>query len=169
MRPEERLQVRCAMFCTSHVPLPTFWTAVEHGRVHKGTNEQRAREWQRMARAGVKKGLPDLWFLAPSYVLMVELKSDAGRQTDAQKVFQAQMAALGHGYSVVRSVEQLGEVLQDNGIPLAPGWRIKAQLHDAALDGEAPARKKPAWKFPQKPTARQVAAGNRAALVGVGR
>jgi hypothetical protein len=30
-----------------------------------------------------------------------------------------------------------------------------------------PPRKKPARKFPQKPTARQVAAGNRAALVGV--
>lgn len=31
----------------------------------------------------------------------------------------------------------------------------------------APARKKPARKLQQKPTARQIAAGNRAALVGV--
>jgi hypothetical protein len=36
--------------------------------------------------------------------------------------------------------------------------------HDAALDGEAPARKKPARKLQQKPTRTQIAAGNRVAL-----
>jgi hypothetical protein len=164
MRPEERLQIRCAMFCTSHVAPPTFWTAVEHGRMHKGTGEQRAREWQRMARVGVKKGLPDLWFLASSYVLLVELKSDAGRQTDAQKVFQAQMAVLGHGYAVVRSVEQLGEALQNHGIGMLWGWRQGAQLHDIALATVAPARKKPARNFPQKTTRKALAAGNAASL-----
>jgi len=163
-RPEERLQIRCAMFCTSHVLPPTFWTAVEHGRQHKGTPEQRAREWQRMARAGVKKGLADLWFLAPSYVLLVELKTPSNKQTEAQHAFQARMAALGHGYEVVRSVEQLGEVLQRHGIPLADGWRTKAQIHDAALDAQPPVRKNPARNFPQKPTRTQIAAGNRVAL-----
>jgi hypothetical protein len=163
-RPEERLQIRCAMFCTSHVAPPTFWTAVEHGRAHKGTAEQRAREWQRMARAGVKKGLADLWFLAPSYVLLVELKTPSNKQTEAQCAFQAKMAVLGHGYEVVRSVEQLGETLVQHGIPLAAGWRVAAMHHDAALDGEAPARKKPARKLQQKPTRTQIAAGNRVAL-----
>jgi hypothetical protein len=166
-QPEERLQIRCAMFCTSHVVAPCEWTAIEHGRKHSGSKEQRAREWQRLARKGVKKGLSDLWFIMPGYLFCCELKWGRNTETDEQERLGAKLQAMGHGYSVARSVEQLGEKLVEHGIPVGPGWRLAAQRHDAALDGEAPARKKPARKFPQKPTARQVAAGNRAAMVGV--
>jgi hypothetical protein len=164
MTPEARLRARCAMFLKSHLVPPCWFSALEHGRAHRGTAEQRAREWQHLARQGVQKGIGDMIVLAPGCVMFLELKAGANKQSDAQHAFQAVMAVLGHGYAVVRSVEQLGEVLQDSGIPLAAGWRIKAQLHDAALDGEAPARKKPARKLQQKPTRTQIAAGNRVAL-----
>jgi hypothetical protein len=163
-QPESRLRARCAMLLKSHLVAPCWFTALEHGRAHRGTAEQRAREWQHLARQGVQKGIGDMLILAPGYVLFLELKAGANKQSDAQHAFQAVMAALGHGYAVVRSVEQLGEVLQDHGISLAGGWRIKAQLHDAALATEAPARKKPARNFPQKPTRKAVAAGNAASL-----
>jgi hypothetical protein len=156
------------MFLDSHLPEPCWFTAIEHGRKHSGTAEQRARQWQHLKAQGVKQGVADLLILSPGFAMMVELKAAANKQSPAQMAMQQAMARLNHGYSVVRSVEQLGETLQDNGIPLAPAWRLKAQLHDAALDGEAPTRKKPARKFQGKPTARQIAAGNRAALVGVG-
>lgn len=139
-RPEDRLQIRCAMFCKSHVAPHVFWTAIEHGRQHKGTAEQRAREWQRLARKGVQTGLPDLLFIAHGFVLAAELKTDTGRQSETQRATQGRLEALGHGYSVCRSVEALGEALERHGIPLAVGWRVAAMRHDAALDGDAPKR-----------------------------
>jgi hypothetical protein len=173
-QPESRLRARCAMLLKSHLAAPCWFTALEHGRAHRGTAEQRAREWQHLARQGVQKGIGDMLILAPGYCCFIELKVGTNKQSDAQHAFQAVMAALGHGYAVVRSVEQLGEVLQDNGIPLAPGWRAKAQLHDMALDGEPNLRtSKPNLRTSgakvrtSKPTARQIAAGNRMAMVGV--
>lgn len=162
-RPEDRLQVRCAMFATSHVLPPTFWTAVEHGRKHSGTATQRAAEWQRLKRKGVKPGLADLWFFSHGYVYCAELKAST-KQSDNQYEFQAKMAALGHGYSVVRSVEQLGEALSERGIPLAPNWRLAAQQHDAALDGEPKPARKQSKHRAAKPTRSQIARGNRLAL-----
>jgi hypothetical protein len=155
------------MLLDSHLLEPCWFTAIEHGRKHSGTAEQRARQWQHLKAQGVKQGVADLLILSPGFAMMVELKAAANKQSPAQMAMQQAMARLNHGYAVVRSVEQLGEVLQDNGIPLAPGWRLKAQMHDMALGGEAPARKKPARNFQQKPTRAQVAAGNRASMVGL--
>lgn len=168
MRPEDRLRARCAMLLRSHPPVNVWWTAIEHGRRHHGTPDQRAQEWQRLARQGVQTGISDLLFIAPGFVLMGELKVGAGKQTEAQEMMEATMKRLGHGYEVVRSVEQLGEALERNGIALAPGWRVKAQLHDLALD-TAPKPKRPAKPRAPRATRAQIARGNAAALVGVRR
>lgn len=159
MRPEDRLRARCAMLLKSHLMSPCWFTAIEHGRRHHGTMEQRAREWQHLARQGVQRGVADLLVLAPGYCAFVELKTQTGRQSDAQHAFQAAMAALGHGYAVCRSVEQLGEELSQRGIPLAAGWRQIAQAHDAALDVE-PKPKRPAKPRAAKPSRGQVARWN---------
>ena len=168
MRPEDRLQVRCVMFCTDTVLPPVFWTAVEHGRLHKGTKEQRAGEWARLARKGVKKGLADLWFFAKSYTLTVELKAGANKPTEAQYAFQAQMAALGHGYEVVRSVDQLGEKLMQHGIPLVTNWRVQAMHHDAALDVPTAKPKRVAKPRIAKPKRGAVAGWNATLAARVG-
>ena len=162
-RPEDRLQIRCAMFAKSHVALPTFWTALEHGRRHSGTAIQRAAEWQRLARKGVRTGLPDLIFITHGFVLAVELKVGSS-QSETQKVTETALLTLGHGYVIARSVEQLGEALERHGIPLASGWRIDAQRHDAALDGEPKPARKPSKPRAAKPTRSQIARGNRIAL-----
>lgn len=162
-RPEDRLQVRCAMFATSHVLPPTFWTAVEHGRKHSGTATQRAAEWQRLKRKGVRTGLPDLLFITHGFVLAAELKVGSS-QSETQKATEAAFLALGHGYVIARSVEQLGEALARHGIPLAHGWRIAAQHHDAALDGEPKPARKQSKPRAAKPTRSQIARGNRLAL-----
>jgi hypothetical protein len=157
-QPETRLQKRSRMFLDKYLAPPAYWSSV--GRERK----QSPRQGQEQNARGFKRGLPDIMLWAPSYFLAVELKSQTGRMQPDQHAFQAKMAALGHGYAVVRSVEQLGEALQNHGIGMLWGWRQGAQLHDAALDGVAPARKKPARNFPQKPTRKAVAAGNAASL-----
>jgi len=163
-QPEARLQKRCRMFLETHLSPPSWYSSV--GRERK----QSGRQGQEQNAKGFKRGLPDIMIWAPSYWLGIELKSSTGRMQPDQLAFQSRMAALGHGYAVARSVEQLGEVLQDNGIGLAPGWRIKAQFHDAALDGEAPLRKRaPAKPRAAKPTRGQVARGNDASLWMAGR
>ena len=165
MRGEDRLQVRCAMLCTSHVSKDVFWTAIEHGRQHKGTGTQRASEWQRLARKGVKTGLPDLLFIMPGYVLAVELKTQEGVQSDTQKATQTKLQAMGMGYQVVRSVEGLGEAFEAHGIPITPGWRVAAMRHDAALDTPPKGHNKPP-RAPAKPRGnrKQVARWNTAML-----
>ena len=140
MKPEARLRVRCAMFLNSHLSAPCWFSALEHGRRHHGTAEQRAREWQALARQGLKTGIGDMLILAPGYALMVELKTATGRLSDAQIAMQNAMSYVGHGYVIARSVEALGEALERHGIPLAAGWRVAAMRHDAALDGDAPKR-----------------------------
>jgi hypothetical protein len=161
-QPETRLQKRCRMFLDAYLAPPSHWSSV--GRERK----QSPRQGQEQNARGFKRGLPDIMVWVQSYWLGVELKSDKGRMTPDQYAFQAKMAALGHGYAVVRSVEQLGEVLQEHGIGMLWGWRQKAQLHDMALAGEAPPRK-PSRPRAAKPTRGQVAAGNRVALAMAGK
>jgi len=158
MRPEDRLQARCRMFLDAHLVRPCWWSSVGHER------KQTLRQGQLQKARGIKRGLPDMMVWAPGYFCGIELKAGKNDTTDAQDGFAAAMAALQHGYAVVRSVEQLGDALEARGIPLAPGWRIKAQLHDMALDTalpHVPARAKPPSA---KPSRSQIARGNRLAL-----
>jgi hypothetical protein len=157
------------MFCVSHLRPPTVWTAIEHGRKHSGTATQRASEWMRLKRKGVKAGLPDLWFLTLGRLLCVELKAGKNDATDAQDAFGAALNAIGHGYIVVRSVEQLGEALDACAIPLAAGWRMAAQNHDRALDTVPKPTRKPSKPRAAKPTRAQIARGNAASLMGARR
>lgn len=136
MQPEARLQSRCRMLLDGHLQPPCWWSSVGHER------KQTLAQGQMQKARGIKRGLPDVMIWAPGYFLGVELKCGRNDTTDAQDGFAQAMAALGHGYAVVRSVEQLGEALERHGIPLAPGWRVAAMHHDAALDGEAPVRKR---------------------------
>ena len=54
---------------------------------------------------GLRSGVSDLVVLLPGRVVFMEVKTATGRQSDAQRDFQALVTALGHQYAVVRSVE----------------------------------------------------------------
>lgn len=167
-QPEARLRARCAMLLRSHLAPPCWFTSVEHGRKHSGTPQQRAAEWTRLQAQGVKAGIGDMLILAPGYALWLELKSATGRQSDAQLTMQNAMAALGHGYALVRSVEQLVDVLEQHGIPLQPGARVAALRHDGML--AVPVARKPARAakpHAEKPTPKQLAAMSRLRAKGV--
>lgn len=167
MQPEARLRSRCRMFLTSHLLHPCWFTAIEHGRKHAGTAEQRARQWQHLQSQGVKQGVADVLILAPGFALMAELKAGANKQSEAQVAMQRVMEALQHGYAVCRSVEQLGEALQRHGIPLAPNWRLAAMHHDAALDVAPKPTRKAAKPRTAKPTARGLAKLAKARASGI--
>jgi hypothetical protein len=158
MLVEARLQSRARMFLDKFLAPPAYWSSVGHER------KQTLRQGQMQKARGIKRGLPDIMVWSPGYFLGIELKAGKNSTTDAQDGFAEAMARNQHGYAVARSVEQLGEALQQHGIGLLWGWRVAAQLHDAALATEAPARKKPARNFPQKPTRKALAAGNAASL-----
>ena len=99
------------------------------------------------------------------YVLAVELKSATGTVTPSQAATAGKLRALGHGYSVVRSIQQLGEEITRAGILLTPNWQFVAARHDAELAAIAPAKKRLAAPK-AKPTLSQIARGNRFSLAG---
>jgi hypothetical protein len=171
VKPEARLRARIRMLLDSHLTGSVWWSAIEHGRAHAGTAKQRAREWQRLAGQGVKTGIADLMFQAPGFTLWVELKAGANKPSVAQETFAAAQRAIQNGYEVVRSVEGLGEALERHGISVRPGWRVAAQIHDAALDvpPKPPKQGRTTGRTTRKPTLAQVKRGNAAALVGVRR
>jgi len=167
-QPEARLRARCAMLLGAHLAPPCWFTSVEHGRKHAGTPQQRAAEWTRLQAQGVKAGIGDMLILAPGYALWLELKAGANKQSDAQLAMQNAMAALGHGYAVVRSVEQLVDVLDQHGIPLLAGARVAALRHDGML--AVPVARKPARAAKPaaaKPTRKQLATVARLRAKGV--
>lgn len=167
-QPEARLRARCAMLLGAHLAPPCWFTSVEHGRKHAGTPQQRAAEWTRLQAQGVKAGIGDMLVLAPGYALWLELKAGANTQSDAQLAMQNAMTALSHGYAVVRSVEQLVDVLEQHGIPLHAGARVAALRHDGML--AVPVARKPARTAKpraEKPTPKQRATMSRLRAKGV--
>jgi hypothetical protein len=48
----------------------------------------------------------DKWDMTP-FPLWLEVKSDTGKQSELQKSFQAQVEAEGHGYAIVRSIDDV--------------------------------------------------------------
>lgn len=164
MRPEDRLQSRCRMLLDACLLPPCWWSSIAHER------KQTPRQGQMQKARGVKAGLPDMMVWAPGHFLGVELKVGKNSTSDAQDGFGEAMVRLGNGYEVIRSVEALGEALERHGIPIAPGWRVKAQIHDMELASAQPTVKRTGTttgKSLRRPTLQQVARGNRLALVGV--
>lgn len=162
MRPEDRLQSRCRMLLDSHLQPPCWWSSVGHER------KQTLIQGQMQKARGVRRGLPDVMVWAPGYFLGVELKTGSNTATEDQRAFGQAMATLGHGYSVVRSVEQLVDVLLQHGIPLLAGARVAALRHDGML--AVPVAKKPARVAKpraEKPTRTQLATLARARARGV--
>lgn len=66
-------------------------------------------------RAAITPGLPDLIVFTVATVVFVEVKSERGRLSPAQRTFQAACLAVGLPYLVVRSVGELIEGLDALG------------------------------------------------------
>ena len=65
---------------------------------------------------GIVKGVSDFILLIPRlqwHGLMIELKTEEGRQSSAQKEWQMLVEAQGYRYEVIRSVKDFRELLWD--------------------------------------------------------
>lgn len=126
MRPEDRLQSRCAKYLTAALPPHAFFSGIEMARkqsVFSGA-VQKAK--------GVKRGLPDLSIWWSGRYFGVELKVGSS-VSDAQRAFGEAMQRNGFRWVVVKSVEALDTFLRAEGLPIAPSMRVAAMDHDAKL------------------------------------
>lgn len=69
-----------------------------------------------MKAEGVVSGVADLLLLVPNathHALAIEMKTDKGRQSDAQKAWQQAVEAQGYRYEIVRSLTEGIDLIDD--------------------------------------------------------
>ena len=69
------------------------------------------REAAKLKSTGLKAGVSDLVVLMPNRCIFVEVKTETGKQSDKQKVFEATVKGLGFEYYVVRSVDDMLKIV----------------------------------------------------------
>lgn len=114
--PEADLQEAVVKYLRLAIKPPCrFWFCPNGGNLSK---VQRAR-FQRM---GLTPGASDLHFAWQSagkaLFGCIELKAKAGRLSDEQTQFLADMGTLGHGWAVCKSIEEVERVLRMWEVPL---------------------------------------------------
>lgn len=109
--PEAKLQSDCHTWLWNNHPetrLLYFATFNESSVRYLSKKEQEILGAQRNAR-GLVAGVSDSILLMPCGIyhgLLVEFKTEIGRQSDAQKVWQAKVESVGYKYILIRSLEE---------------------------------------------------------------
>ncbi len=74
------------------------------------------REASKFKAMGVRPGVADLIFLSPGATHFIELKTDSGRQTPAQKDFARLVDRLGLDYQICRSIDEVSATIKTWGL-----------------------------------------------------
>ena len=69
------------------------------------------REGKRQKQAGLRAGVADNVFLIGGSSFFIELKTEKGRQSPAQKTFQATVETMGYEYYICRSQEEIRDTV----------------------------------------------------------
>ena len=88
-----------------------------NGVVLKGTPEQRARTWNRLKEEGAVTGVADLFLSVPSgdlAGLYIETKTPRGKQSQAQKEFEAAVLEAGSGCALPRGFEAFSYTVENS-------------------------------------------------------
>jgi hypothetical protein len=96
---EQRIQYEIVMYLQSQ---GIYFFSVPNEAARKGNFQA----------TGMRPGVSDLVVVLPGRVIFVEVKNEIGRQRPGQKIFQERVTALGHQYIVVRSVQDVVDILQ---------------------------------------------------------
>lgn len=71
-------------------------------------------EAKKLKQTGAMAGVSDLIVLLPSKCLFIELKAEKGIQSDVQKVFEERIKSLSFDYFIIRSLEELKKLINQN-------------------------------------------------------
>ena len=138
------------MWLNAWVPPPpeAFWSSIEHGRLHHGTDTERAIEWQRLKAQGVRQGLPDILLCHQAKMAAIELKFGKNSLRFAQKYFRDAWLANGGIHVEARSIVELDEKLRFAGFDIPRSMSIAALEHDTALAIPEKKKKPRVWREP---------------------
>ena len=111
--PEERLQRAVVQLLM--LAYPTLrWRAIPNGEYRS------KRTAGRLKAMGVQPGVADLHITLPGgRSLWIELKSEKGRLSPAQRAFAEAETAIGAEYKICRSIDDVVDVLGRRGVPPA--------------------------------------------------
>jgi len=71
-----------------------------------GTYDRKNETYRSLPKFSVR-GVPDILVLAFNTIVFVECKTDTGKQSEAQKEFQAEVESRGYTYILARSVDDV--------------------------------------------------------------
>jgi hypothetical protein len=117
---ERELHAAVAQFLRWAVRPPTLWTTFPAG----GGGLERGRM---LARLGLRPGWPDIIVMHPraaglwtfgTHIVGLELKTEIGRQSVAQRAVQDEFEHSGAVYAICRSIDQVQATLEAVGIPV---------------------------------------------------
>lgn len=112
--PEGRIQSSCvAWFWNTYPQYRELYFCVPNENAREDSN---AITGAIRRASGVVKGVSDtILFLARGkyHALCVEFKTDIGRQSDAQRLWQSKVEAQGFRYEVVRSLEEFKKLIKE--------------------------------------------------------
>lgn len=104
--PEHDLQVQVINLLRNYYNLLVF--AVPNG------GSRNLFEARNLKNEGVMAGVSDLILVLNGVVIFLELKAGRNKQQETQKIFEKKVKGLGHQYYVVRSIEDVMEILYKN-------------------------------------------------------
>jgi hypothetical protein len=112
---EHNLQVACVRwFRTQHPKKARLLFAIPNGAKLSGSPLQRAKAWKRLEAEGAQAGVADLFLSIARgnlHGLYIETKTPSGRQSPAQKEFEAAVIEEGFGYAMPRSIENFMQII----------------------------------------------------------
>ena len=74
-------------------------------------------QWK-LTNIGVVAGVSDLIFLMPNRTIFIEVKTDTGVQSPAQKKFQEKVTALGFEYIIAKRVEDVLAYFENKNVKI---------------------------------------------------
>lgn len=104
--PESTIQHQIVMYLQS---VGAFFFSIPNELA--GGGKYAARRMSYFVATGLRKGAPDLEVWHRSRTIYMEVKAENGRLSDSQKAFARKCAEMGREYHVVRSVQDVEEVL----------------------------------------------------------
>lgn len=118
-RPEEMFQRATASYLDLALPHDAVWFHCPSGG---GRSKAEAGIFKAM---GVKAGVPDLIIIYQGRVVAIELKTEKGRLSPAQKLMHAQLSLAGALVYTAWCIEEVEGFLRGAGVPLRASTKAR--------------------------------------------